>query len=1236
MPVRAELQPTAYEYFDYSSGFLLNATAAEANRGWFSGWKADAALTSALDSSYAISANGDVTRTTSLTMYRGLADPIVMTQNLTHYFSYRIKITGTPSTSEYTRAVLQLDGSNYFGVRNKASGSTPLQWIMRFNNQAVTNASLPDVVPGDTYTVVVKIVAAQSGIKRAFMKVYGPSDPIGQEPAGGGDIWDMVSEQYISTTFNALGFYGNLYTSAAITVDNLTYGLSWQDVVPHPTLLAHERFNYPAATLLNTTAADSYQGWSSGWKSDLALTTALDSSFAVTAAHTVERANTLELYRGLPASINTGITKDYYFSWKVSISGTLAASQYVRALLYFSNTTFAGLQAVDDSSLTMQLVARYNGTEQRGAVVAVNQLNTLVMKLSCNASGNDTMALKLYGPDDPIEAEPTTWDLTVSATGSLTFSAIGLYNRAYLATNNITIDELYYGESWLDVTEAEAEVLGRQLFSHIDLTNPTMSTVNSCLGADDYPGALAAFRDQFVDRLEELDTPPREEWLFGANTASDLLNNDVRMRYYDGVSQTQTEENIGAPGSIDWFIVPDDGNTDWAVYTSTLHFLFPLTDEYESTLNSVYIDKWVAVWDDFARNNYDGWQQLMGTSASADYGYLGNMWQARLFLAFRSANFFSQLSQAAKASPSGVKVALPPLTLARILNLLIEKDLNLLPSKLTGVPNQVLIASTSLVQASLLLEEFKNAATWYDAGEVGILGYVAGAGPYLEDGSDLEQSFNYNIYLVDTAIKLDLMHPTPPAWVDDIAFFAQDRIRFLASMVRPNAMLPGISQQYDRNAFYYPLDIWQLNPAFDDDLVTIIRDHLMGSGTEPMPEFKSITFPFGGFSVLRSGWGENDYHLFMKTSRRGSGHLDESDNQIQVTAYGKTMLIDSGPNSYNATPTVHDEYLSSSFSHNTISVDGYSQIMQEVEPVTSAYTTPLPNRWHTSSNFGFTEGTYDYDYGIQKTFDPEASPRVMVTDVTHARQVLYLQDPGVYIINDRLESSGTHTYSQSWNFDPSYAEGDVTYSAPSQWIKSAAATGPNIAIYHAGEPMMTYEQYYADTTPVRGWFRPNYFDAIIEKVDVDASWEGTGDQMLVTVLKPTNGATDVLVSFSASTSNGVTSVNAMSYTGRKIYYRAAQDKDSLMTVNLPSYSTTIDVEGEMLEVTDFPGGAVRGVVLGKTSFEINGVAPAAVSGLTNFEFYIRDSVIRSVTEITVPTGFAWTGTGEDVTPDYDP
>jgi hypothetical protein len=764
------------------------------------------------------------------------------------------------------------------------------------------------------------------------------------------------------------------------------------------------------------------------------------------------------------------------------------------------------------------------------------------------------------------------------------------------------------------ICAASEQLVADELFPYIDMEASPLAGVKQKYQAGQYADALDEYKDIFLDRIAMLNL---SDMPGSSSNADDLLaDNIVRIYNQQGGYEVQ---GIGEPGQIDWYLVTDYAS--WEYSLSNMHWASALIDRYgqSPSVNGQYLEKWVQYWCDFSLNNYDQWNAIRGTSAEDDYGDgFRLIWTHRLILGDRIRYLLAQLSAAMDAEPAVTKSLITGEQFGIIINEMAQRNMNQLNDTIHGgVPNQVITSALSLMQAGLSFVAFTDAPTWQATGEYETQNYLQAS--YMPDGTDMEQSFNYNGMMIDVGRQtVDLYQSTggdQPVWISDYQNAMLKRFRFLSSIVRPNGMLPSLDLQSDTDA-YSRLSGYQ--DYFNDPLTAQIIDHTWNSYPSlSAPAFESIYFPYGGYCIFRSGWDGGAHHMFMKNSRMGKGHYDQSSNQLQITAFGRTMLIDSGGSLY--APDYRNDYFHGSFAHNTIVVDGKSQVMGgEFYP---AYNTTIDARFYTSDDFDYIEGTFgagaDGGYG--------SDGNIEITDVTHNREVNFIKDIGVYVIVDRMLSGGSHTYTQIWNFDKTYQKEDVTLAAINK-IKTVENYQPNVAIYNFSPVTLSYTRYYGfyDGANVYGWAKQDA--GFIQAVDTHRSWSGSGDQLLLTLVVPTQRLDEHVSVTSDYADNDIIQFSAVADDGSVIDFAARKSAGAITIGGITATAKSL------LVVTDLQGVS-NATTLGCTSLSIDSVGQSLSSA--DLRMTIENGVITQKEDITSPSDFNWTGSGENITVAYE-
>jgi hypothetical protein len=394
---------------------------------------------------------------------------------------------------------------------------------------------------------------------------------------------------------------------------------------------------------------------------------------------------------------------------------------------------------------------------------------------------------------------------------------------------------------------------------------------------------------------------------------------------------------------------------------------------------------------------------------------------------------------------------------------------------------------------------------------------------------------------------------------------------------------------------------------FKDELVGRIIN-LKGNQDGDVPSFTSIVFPYSGYHILRDGWNKEAIHLYLKGGRKGVGHKSASGNQIQLTAFGRTILYRGGPRSYGTGPFEgHNTYQLSSFGYNTVVVDSKSQL-NENAPLQKE---PIQARWLASLDFDFAEGIYDSGY------------ESISESITHQRQVIFIKKAGLFIVTDRIGSEIEREYSQIWNFNHVYQESQISLDKDNQKFWTTDKNGPNVAIYNFSPAQVSYEKYYGQKEPeVRGWSGVEPHHAAL---DIHANWKGTGQQQLVTLLHPTRAGQSELLQINSDITNDITKISIQLDNDKNIFYLSSKTKEDILEIE------NIKIKGEAL-LLSIENDSIKGIALGAKDISYKGSVQKINSA--NFMFEIDNGKVKVIEEIKIPATFKWEETKEGIIPTY--
>lgn len=769
------------------------------------------------------------------------------------------------------------------------------------------------------------------------------------------------------------------------------------------------------------------------------------------------------------------------------------------------------------------------------------------------------------------------------------------------------------------------------LLALLDLSRPGLAEVRHRFEAGDEAGALSALTLALAKRATAL---PKQRgygyWLHGPANADALLEGRLTTARYGDTSVHYTAD-IGRPGSINFFKdAPDYPYTIRDI--STMHWVNKHTEAYARTRDLKYLRAWQATWSDFA----DHWEAQLaaarkdpavtGLGPDGKERIVGMGWlNGSLYVGWRLQAMREGIVGILQTASAAQQVGdVDPAAIAKLLLRLgsfeAPQARRLLKRASASAPNQARGVAMELFRIGCLFPEFKDAPLWRSE-PMDVLFLT-----HLPDGTDREQSLNYFNNLMKEIPPLIRREVPREDWDQPLLARLQQasdsRDRVLSSLVRPDGFIPATGTSPVWN------DYGKTRPL-----------------APPSRAFTSIVFPFGGFAVQREGWNADSRYLFMKLRRPNSGHWRSQDGGLQLSAFGRNLLVSPVGDLYDSRDTEQGwrQYWESAVGQNTIVVDGMSAVERKGD-----FAKLDPMRWHAGTRFDFMETEITGPYkGLDFRTDGRAYSQQrmrgevpdklkkgpQVSDVVHRRQVHFLRELGAWVVTDRLTSKSSHEFAQGWSLGPEFRPEDVAIEASEgRGIRIATTQQgkPNLSLYQFGIPALKHELHFGvhDDHRTLGWVgifadreRWQYTPAPL----VLGTWKSQGAKVLVTLMVPhlgrdssvtiTRDATDAsgsLVGFDASTADG-----------KLLAYRSAAS---------PAMLSALDIEAQAasLLAVKAKDGSVSGVVLDAASFRSS---PAAAK---DFEFSLSASAELTFTAIMVPTGFHWTGEGKSLRPQYTP
>ncbi len=418
--------------------------------------------------------------------------------------------------------------------------------------------------------------------------------------------------------------------------------------------------------------------------------------------------------------------------------------------------------------------------------------------------------------------------------------------------------------------------------------------------------------------------------------------------------------------------------------------------------------------------------------------------------------------------------------------------------------NHLLHENIGVLAAAAFFPEFKMAETWRDVGTER-LEFTMNVDVYPDGGYKEASVYYHRLCMILLKQLTDLAELSELDLSEHYYQQLEEMYHFLMYTVRPNGEMPQTNDGFFtidiRNLFDYPAEKFN-RPDF-------YWFNTSGDSGAP-PKITSTEFPYTGLYTMRSDWSDSARFMLADAGLFGSAHGHEDKLHFELYAFGKPFIVESGTFTYNYT-NFH-RYFEKSFGHNTIVIDGRSQIRSnKPSEWLSDPSRKLPNVWESNEVFDYLESTYDEDYGNIK--------EDVVDNFSHTRRFLFVK-PDYWVVWDVVESkdAGDHSIEQRFHFPP----GPEVTLQPSNDVIVSYENGPAFLMKTFADGEIEAEKIVGQENPIQGWFSDQYGH---KEPSPTVTFETTGalPKSFVNILLPleTNEMTDsVRVSFLPVEVNG--------------------------------------------------------------------------------------------------------------------
>lgn len=264
------------------------------------------------------------------------------------------------------------------------------------------------------------------------------------------------------------------------------------------------------------------------------------------------------------------------------------------------------------------------------------------------------------------------------------------------------------------------------------------------------------------------------------------------------------------------------------------------------------------------------------------------------------------------------------------------------------------------------------------------------------------------------------------------------------------------------------------------------------------PTDTSHFFPAARLGIMRSDWTSRAVFLSFDMGDWGTNHMNEDQLNVELSAYGRNLLVNSGRWRYTTSPGVEwrgtARYFKTTAAFNSLLVDGLCQMPGNAR-----------GTMRTGETFDYAKGVFSQGYGRPVPLEDDrelmntgvpSGMQCLVSDVQHIREVFFYK-PLFFIVRDTVATESFHHAQQLWHMPQARVEsredGALTYTM----YRDA-----NVVIRQLGKTCLRIFE--GSREPLRGYHCPHY-GRMEPAPELEYEKAGNGSIVFETLLFPVEG-----------------------------------------------------------------------------------------------------------------------------------
>ncbi len=258
------------------------------------------------------------------------------------------------------------------------------------------------------------------------------------------------------------------------------------------------------------------------------------------------------------------------------------------------------------------------------------------------------------------------------------------------------------------------------------------------------------------------------------------------------------------------------------------------------------------------------------------------------------------------------------------------------------------------------------------------------------------------------------------------------------------------------------------------------------------PKFTSYFFDESRVGIMRSDWSKKANYLFFDMGRWGENHMNEDQLNIEVSSYGRNVLVNCGRWRYTTSPGSPSwidkaKYFKSTAAYNSLLIDGYSQVPGDA----TGFMVVKENYEYAEGVFSEGYGTKNYE--MTNEIGAKATSDFTLKDITHKRKIIFVEK-SFWIVVDTVKTVEEHEAEIIFH----YKEGDLLQKDDAILTQFENS---NLILKTIGDNIDSVKIYKGSEEPLRGWHCP-YYDQIESAPEVSIKQRGKGIITFNTLIMP--------------------------------------------------------------------------------------------------------------------------------------